>query len=429
MDVTTDQSPLPASPPLCPPASAPTLDEGDESEPLFGRWAPIYHVPGARTFDALFSAPTFGRDTLREGRRPGLRFCYVDARSAPRADDEPHVWFMDVRPAPAVAAVIQEMVSLIGDEDVFVEITLREDGSALALAKYNRILGSRWLAEIDPASVPRPPRARPSPAPTHPSQGPDAPGGPAPPTFRRERLAELLGLMAVQGDLARFTGGTIDDWDLLKGAMLGLGAKWVGGKTQAFRFGKRVNVIAVLDQAITTGRITNEAREAHFVASPLPVARRAVRLAHLRPGERVLEPSAGQGGIADVVRAEEPRAELVLCELLEDNRDVLVAKGYGDALAEERDFMRAELGDFDAVVMNPPFKDEIAHVTRAFGMLREGGRLVSIMSGGIAFHEDAATRAFRAMVTARGGTIEPLPDGSFRASGTDVSTVIVYIPR
>lgn len=430
LDTSPGQLALFDGPPLLPalvepPPLAPTADRDAVDVCLVPQWTPTYYVPEARTFGDLFPKQVFGRDCTKQPCRRPLRSCYVVDHRPERGEDDPHVWWFDVYLSAAVDALVQSMDRLVGDQGVYAEVIIREDGSCLAVMKYDQIIGSRWLAEIDQATVPRPPRA-----PAHRRAAlPPKPAGSAAvaPADRKTRLAELLGLMRVDGDLARFTGGAIDDWALLKGAMQGLGGRWVGGKTQGFRFGKRVDVAAVIAAAIATGKITNEAREADFVASPPPVAERVVELAAIRPNDRVLEPSAGRGAIADAVLAAEPKVDLVLCELLEDNRDALVAKGHGEALTEERDFMRADLGDFDVVVMNPPFKDEIVHVTRAYGMLRPGGRLVSVMSGGILFRQDARTTAFREWVTAQGGAIEELPSGSFRESGTDVSTVIVCL--
>lgn len=79
--------------------------------------------------------------------------------------------------------------------------------------------------------------------------------------------------------------------------------------------------------------------------------------------------------------------------------------------------------------MNPPFagQDDVRHVMHAFGFLRRNGRLVAIMSAGILFRTNKLTTAFRDLVADRGGAIEPLPEGSFRSSGTSVNTCIVTI--
>jgi hypothetical protein len=77
--------------------------------------------------------------------------------------------------------------------------------------------------------------------------------------------------------------------------------------------------------------------------------------------------------------------------------------------------------------MNPPFskRADIKHVMHAFKFLKPGGRLVAIMSAGVSFRDDKLGTAFRSIVIGNGGTIEPNPEGSFKASGTSVSTVMV----
>ena len=58
-----------------------------------------------------------------------------------------------------------------------------------------------------------------------------------------------------------------------------------------------------------------------------------------------------------------------------------------------------------------------------------GPTLVSVMSAGVAFRQDKEHREFREYVAANGGSIEPLPDDSFRSSGTGVRTVLVVMER
>jgi len=95
------------------------------------------------------------------------------------------------------------------------------------------------------------------------------------------------------------------------------------------------------------------------------------------------------------------------------------------------DFLQCgeELGKFDRVIMNPPFADQadIAHVTHALTFLKEGGKLVAIMSAGVGFRTDRKATAFRTTIQKMGGTIEPLPADSFKASGTGVNTVLVQV--
>ncbi|WP_167719508.1 hypothetical protein [Shinella sumterensis] len=64
---------------------------------------------------------------------------------------------------------------------------------------------------------------------------------------------------------------------------------------------------------------------------------------------------------------------------------------------------------------------------QAFGFLKRSGRLVAIMSAAILFRANKLTTAFRDFVADHGGAIEPLPEGSFRSSGTAVNTCVVTI--
>jgi len=55
------------------------------------------------------------------------------------------------------------------------------------------------------------------------------------------------------------------------------------------------------------------------------------------------------------------------------------------------------------------------------------GVLRAIVSAGALQREQKAWVAFRELVRARGGSIEPLPDESFKISGTSVRTAVVRI--
>ncbi len=167
--------------------------------------------------------------------------------------------------------------------------------------------------------------------------------------------------------------------------------------------------------------------------TPAPLAADLVGLAHLRPGARVLEPSAGEGAIvapllaigAQVHAVEiDPKRHAVLRDLMGD--PVPVRCQRDDFLA------RAAEPVFDAVVMNPPFAPpttDVAHVRHAFNFLARGGRLVAVMSAGTSYREDGRTADLRDLVHGFGGAITPLPDDSFKGSGTGVSTVVVTVTK
>lgn len=122
-----------------------------------------------------------------------------------------------------------------------------------------------------------------------------------------------------------------------------------------------------------------------YFATPEPVGLKMVQWADMRPGDDALEPSAGHGAIArwfpDAVKRTvvEPsstlRARLALNINPAEDR---VVDGVFEDLAKSN--------KFDAIVMNPPFgvggKTAMEHVAKAWGHLRDGGRLVALIPTG-----------------------------------------------
>ena len=158
--------------------------------------------------------------------------------------------------------------------------------------------------------------------------------------------------------------------------------------------------------------------------TPAEIAERMAAI--IRPmlpshGARILEPSAGLGRLyvplsdiaADWLMVEEQRE---LCQALHR---------AGIAAPMQRDFLGlsvAEAGTFDAVIMNPPFKQgrDIKHIRHALTMLKPGGRLVSLCYNGTRQNEQLRPLADH---------WEVLPDGSFRTEGTAASVAMLIIDK
>jgi predicted RNA methylase len=165
--------------------------------------------------------------------------------------------------------------------------------------------------------------------------------------------------------------------------------------------------------------------------SPAAVAQRVIALAQINKDHRVLEPSAGLGNIASLAAA---ITEEVTCVEIDANRAAALIYADKYEIVRHEDFLEMETNwrfDFDRVVMNPPFAKgaAIRHVVKAFDCLKQGGRLVAVMPAAIKWRKDQLHESFRAMIAKHGGTIEDLPDGSFKEAGTMVPTVIVTINR
>lgn len=158
--------------------------------------------------------------------------------------------------------------------------------------------------------------------------------------------------------------------------------------------------------------------DTQLFVSPDPVCQKLVTLGDIRPGNRVLEPSAGTGAILRAVLAAEPSA---CCHCVEMNAALaehlkITFPTVGVTCA---DFLgHSQQPVYDRIIMNPPFRhgDDLKHIRHALSMLAPGGKLVAVCASG-----PRQQRAFKDIAT----WMEELPGGTFVYTG--VSTMIVRI--
>ena len=166
-----------------------------------------------------------------------------------------------------------------------------------------------------------------------------------------------------------------------------------------------------------------------FFPTPPQLMERLMDEAGIEAGMRVLEPSAGKGDIADALR--EAGGEVDVVELSSTLRELLEMKGH-NIVENNFDDLGGE-AVYDRIVMNPPFSNDldIQHVRKAYDLLKPNGRLVAIVSGMAGRRQRASNSEFMEWLEELGGTIEPLPDGSFKSSfrPTGVSTQLVVIDK
>ena len=186
---------------------------------------------------------------------------------------------------------------------------------------------------------------------------------------------------------------------------------------------KEIDAITKAEQAMIGRKI-----EGYF-PTPKPIAERMVEELDLQPGQKVLEPSAGKGNLADAVKESGVEVDTEVIEPFTDLRNILEAKGYklvGYNFLEHQ-------GEYDRIIMNPPFEQgkDMTHVMRAYEMLKPGGKLVAIMGEGGFFREDKQSKEFRKWLDDVGGTSEKLPEGSFKSAErpTGVNTRMVVIEK
>lgn len=244
-----------------------------------------------------------------------------------------------------------------------------------------------------------------------------------------DKAAAVLSTCVVDGKAIRITSGQLDRklYVEVNAVLEAIGGKW-DRKAKAHLFD--ADPSDALDASVEAGEVctVREQRKAlGYFPTPPAIAADLVLFAGVKAGMTVLEPSAGEGAIVKAIT--DAKGTPFLVEI--DPTRAAKLSHYssvhvGDFLAYEPAFM----GKLDRVVMNPPFsvtgnrRADIAHVRHAYKFLAPGGRLVSVMSAGVEFRDDAVTRAFRDDFNPE---IVALPDQAFKSSGTNVRAVVVTI--
>lgn len=153
--------------------------------------------------------------------------------------------------------------------------------------------------------------------------------------------------------------------------------EYIGGvKTRDGNYRFDYNIKSVLHEICRSGMLP-EQKSHQYYQTPEHIAKRVVEWADIKPGEQVLEPSAGQGAIADQIAKD----ALIYCmDISELHCGVLRAKGY--KRVQCKDFLAYYPSvKWDKCVMNPPFADKRSemHVKHAAGLLKDGGVLVAVL--------------------------------------------------
>jgi predicted RNA methylase len=191
-------------------------------------------------------------------------------------------------------------------------------------------------------------------------------------------------------------------------------------------------VVALLanlaELSLTHSRRSEEQVALDQFSTPPQLGALAVLAAQVRPGDQVLEPSAGTGLLA--ILAEACGASLTLNEVsagraaLLEGLFPLAARSQHDA-EHLRDVLTAS-GAFQVALINPPFQVLDAHLHAALDCLAEGGRLSAIVPARV--FEDA--QAMRALA-ARGQVVLRLafPARAYAKHGTSVETGLLVVDR
>lgn len=156
--------------------------------------------------------------------------------------------------------------------------------------------------------------------------------------------------------------------------------------------------------------------------TPPELAARMVALLDLKPGCRVLEPSAGLGRLLDALTP--LPAETVAVEIATQCAQELYRQDRDRTIIKQRDFLTVtpdKIGLFDCVIMNPPFhlRADIKHIRHACNFVKTGGKLVAL----------CLDTHHRREAFAHADQWIDIDAGMFGKDGTNVKTAIVVMEK
>lgn len=177
-----------------------------------------------------------------------------------------------------------------------------------------------------------------------------------------------------------------------------------------------------------------------YFATPEPIGYKMVQWLQAKPGQSLLEPSAGDGAIARWM------PDNTYNTVVEPSRDLTpkLMRNVAGAKVVESTFENFDLHNkFDGIAMNPPFghggKTAVEHVAKAYQHLKDGGRLIAIIPDGSAcqkhfdkwFYGNPEAKRKEDRGVADGVLMADirLPSVTFNRAGTSVNTRMVVIDK
>ncbi len=182
------------------------------------------------------------------------------------------------------------------------------------------------------------------------------------------------------------------------------------------------------DLSLTHSRRSEEQVALDQFSTPPQLGALAVLAAQVRPGDEVLEPSAGTGLLG--VLAETCGGALTLNEVAAGRLGLLEGL-FPSAVRTQHDarHLRDVLtssGAFQVALVNPPFQHLEAHLEAAIDCLAEGGRLAAIVPARL-LDDAPALRALAARGPVR--LCMAFPPRAYARHGTSVETGLIVVDR
>lgn len=157
---------------------------------------------------------------------------------------------------------------------------------------------------------------------------------------------------------------------------------------------------------------TAVAKDLQYYPTPVAVVDRVLDDAYIREGQKVLEPSCGDGRFLDALR--DKGFDAYGIEIDAGRAAQAREKGHSVLVANFLETVPTAI--YDHVVMNPPFYGNYyaKHVNHALKFLKIGGKLTAILPITARYDHGLLTGEWR-----------DLPVGSFSESGTNINTTVL----
>jgi len=163
-----------------------------------------------------------------------------------------------------------------------------------------------------------------------------------------------------------------------------------------------------------------------FFPTPDVIIEQMLSYVPLNSDLRYLEPSAGNGAIADFLREKGISSDVI--EISPSLREILKLKQHSFKGSDFLEFPSTYR--YHVILQNPPFSSQIAHIQKAVLHLEPSGTLVTIASAGIVQNSSKKYKEFREWLEHYHHIILDLPPNSFLKApirGTGVNTVLLVI--
>lgn len=217
-----------------------------------------------------------------------------------------------------------------------------------------------------------------------------------------------------------------EEYDKMKPVIESMGGHW-RERVKGFVFSK---------ESMKRNNYSEWQESIQFFPTPIEVAKRMAELIGILEYTgtvRLLEPSAGQGGLLKCL----PREILDNADTIEpskENADVLRSMGLNPfeiTFEEYYEDRKAKEKEFTHILMNPPFSlgRDVNHVMMAYDLLKNGGLMAAVISENTLYYEKNANKDFVKWLEEKQAVIEPIPYGSFIDSGTSIDTVLLVIRK